>query len=221
MATVVVIMDRPGFGENTDVIVVVDPGREALTWVPRDLWSERLGDRVSHAYAHGGHEALADSLDEHGIAVQRTLCVGREAVEAGVEDLTVLMPVRERMEFWYPLTPTSDIKQGRKRIAFEPPIEKLSGERLHQWLGARRRIDRPGDDRGRIERQQQIVAVALGDSVDFRRFLRRPEALLGADPEALGELAQVRPPWRFETFGPLLPERIDGKLVLVRSSERR
>ena len=56
MATAVAIMDRAGFGENADVIVVADPEAETLTWVPRDLWSERLGNRIARAYARGGHE---------------------------------------------------------------------------------------------------------------------------------------------------------------------
>ena len=86
------------------------------------------------------------------------------------------------MEFWYPLTPTSPIREAKKRIVFEPPIEKLSGERLHQWLGARRRIDKPSDDRGRIVRQQELVAVALGEGIDFRRFIADPETVRGARP---------------------------------------
>ena len=100
---------------------------------------------------------------------------------------------------------------------FEPPIERLSGERLHQWLGARRRIDKPSDDRGRISRQQELVAVALGDGVDFRRFIADPESVRGASPEALAELARVRPLWRIQTLGPLVPRRVDGKEVLVRA----
>jgi len=216
MATAVAIMDRAGFGENADVIVVADPVAETLTWIPRDLWSARLGDRVARAYARGGHEALADSLDEQGISIEHTLCLSRAATEAGLEDLVLLMPVRERMEFWYPLTPTSPIREAKKRIVFEPPIERLSGERLHQWLGARRRIDKPSDDRGRISRQQELVAVALGEGIDFSRFIADPETVRGATPEALAELALVRPLWRLQTFGPLVPERIDGKEVLVR-----
>ena len=153
----------------------------------------------THAEAH---QALIEALAEHNVRAARVLCLRRDAVESGVEGVELRMPVREPMAFWYPLRPTKSIEHGRKQVAFEPPIETLSGERIHQWIGARYRVHGPGSDLERIARQQELVAVALGDGLDFRRFLAPAEAVRVSDPTALRELSRVRPGWRFETLGP-------------------
>lgn len=220
MATVVSIMDRPSFRANTDVIVVADPPGARLLWVPRDLWSPGLGNRVNRAYAVGGHGRLAAALAEHGIAVDHGLCLGRAAIERATADVAIRMPVERSMSFWYPLAPARPIEEGRKRVTFAAPVERLAGERLHQWVGARYAVE-PGDegDLHRIRRQQQLVAVMLGAGFDFQRFLAPglPRELTSG--AALDELAQVRADWRFETFGPTRGARIDGKAVLVKEED--
>src|SRR6185437_11556032 len=119
--------------------------------------------------------------------------------------------VPARMEFDYPLAPTRPIEEGRKRIAFDPPLAVLEGERIHQWLGAR-----GGSDLHRLERQKVFLRRLLERGFDFRLFLARPEWAQCSGPPALAELALVRPDWAFDTLSPLTPQRIDGKLVLVR-----
>jgi hypothetical protein len=215
MATVVSVMDRASFKANTDNIVVVDPGECRLTSVPRDLWCEGLRDRINTSFARGGHEGIIAALAEHRIEVQHSICLSREAVERGLEGATVMMPVRERLEFWYPLHPKSKIERGRKRVVFQPPVERLSGERIHQWLGARYRVGRAGSDLLRIERQQELLAVMLAAGFDFRRFLGSPNAVLISGPGAIGDLSRVRPGWRFETVGGLVPATLEGKEVLL------
>ena len=64
MATVVSIMDRDSRDQRTDNIVVVDLSRKRLLWVPRDLWCERLGDRVNEAFGRSGHQALIAARQE-------------------------------------------------------------------------------------------------------------------------------------------------------------
>jgi hypothetical protein len=40
---------------NTDIVVVAEPERKLLRWIPRDLWCARLGDRINAAFRHGRH----------------------------------------------------------------------------------------------------------------------------------------------------------------------
>jgi hypothetical protein len=215
MATVVSVMDRASFKANTDNIVVVHPGERTLTWVPRDLWCEGIGDRINRSFALAGHGGIIAALAEHRIEVRHSICLSREAVERGLEGVTVAMPVSERLEFWYPVNPTRNIEDGRKRVVFESPVERLSGERIHQWLGARYRVGAAGSDLHRIGRQQELVAVMLGSGSDFRRFLDPPKAVRISDPGAIGEVSRVVPGWRFETVGGLVAAKLDGKDVLV------
>src|SRR5690606_8899462 len=109
---------------------------------------------------------------EIGLAVAEGLCLGREAVKEGLAGAEVLMPVTRPLEFWYPLAPELEIEDGRKPVRFEPPVERLAGERLHQWIGARYSdADADAGDLRRIERQQELLAVMLGEGFDFARFL--------------------------------------------------
>lgn len=216
MASVVTIMDRASFTARTDVIVVVDPGGERLIWVPRDLWCPASGRRVNEAYTAGGHEALRAALAEHDLAVQHGLCLSREAVESGLEGVELAMPVERPMAFWYPLSPQAPIDDGRKLVRFEAPVDRLRGDRIHQWLGARYGLDQDySGDLPRLRRQQQLVAVMLGDGFDFGRFIDRESSFELSDLAAFDDLRRVRPLWRIETFGPTRPAVIGDRQVLV------
>jgi hypothetical protein len=215
MPTAVTVMDRSSFGANTDVIVVVDPMATRLLWVPRDIWCPEISNRINRAYAYGGHGGLARSLASLGIAVEHGICLLPAAIAAGFAGATITMPVSEEMEFWYPLEPQRPIEEGRKRIGFRPPIERLEGERIHQWIGARTEVDGGGSDVRRIRRQQGLTAVLLGDRFDFRRFLAPPDAVRISSDAALDELRSVRPGWAFETLEDLSEAEIDGKQVLL------
>lgn len=215
MAVVVTVMDRDGWDARTDNIVVADPDRRRLVWVPRDLWADSLRDRINCAFARGGHEGLLSGLQDLGLEARHSVCVRREAIEAAVADLTVTVPVTEPLDFWYPLSPTEPIEEGRKLVRFDPPAESLSGERIHQWLGARLRPGRASSDLERIERQQVFVRGLLDDGFDFARLLARPELVSASSGPALEELGQVSSDWDFKTLGPVAPETIDGMMVLV------
>lgn len=209
-------MDRDEFGANTDVLVVVDSARETLLWVPRDLWCEGIRDRVNTAFALGGHDRLCAALAEHGIGIEHSICLLPAALRAGMEGVTVQMPVHERLEFWYPLEPWRPIEAGRKRIAFEPPYEALSGERIDQWIGARFEVDGSGSDLDRIRRQQELVGVLLRAKFDFGRFVKRGLPVRISGPEAIEEASRVKPSWRLVRVGGITMTTIDGKSVLTR-----
>lgn len=222
MTTVAVaILDRDDWQANTDIIVVVDTRRRTLTWIPRDLWSPRHADRINRAFAIGGGPALLDSLRELGFPCRGLICLRRRASEKLLEDVRVSVPVGERLEFWYPLHPTRPIEEGRKQIAFLPPAEELSGERLHQWIGARLMVGRAGSDLYRLARQQTLLRAMLAAGIDFARAAADPElvSIAGTDPRP--QLAAVRADWTMATFDAVKDATIDGKAVLLPVGERR
>lgn len=211
----VAIMDEDNWTSNTDVMVVADLHRRRLTWVPRDLWSERRGDRINTAFAAG---QLLPTLAEVGFPCDGALCLRRGATTAALADLEVEVPVRRPLDFWYPLSPMERIEEGRKRVSFRPPSERLSGERLHQWIGARYSVDGLGSDLHRLARQGVLLEELLRQGADFSRLLANPELVRieGADP--LPVLAQVTADWQMRVFSRVHDETIGRRKVLRKST---
>jgi peptidoglycan/xylan/chitin deacetylase (PgdA/CDA1 family) len=215
MATVVTIMDRRDWAARTDIIVVVDPSREVLRWIPRDLWCDRLGDRINTAFRRAAHPGLISALGEHGIAVEHSLCLRRDATDRAIHGLTVTVPVPRTLEFWYPLSPRAPIEDGRKLIAFHPPHEVLAEERIHQWIGARYSLRRDTTDFDRIRRQQVLLRRLLEERFDFKTVLSDPELVDSSSEEALYDLSRVNGSWRFDMLDDVIDARVDGKAVLL------
>lgn len=211
MNVMVGITDRRGFDSNTDNLVLVRPGLRELLWIPRDLWCPALGDRINRAFGLGGHQALLAALAEHDLDADASVILSRDATEAALAPASVLVPIPVPMTFAYPLSPTARIEDGRKSITFRPPGEVLRGERIHQWIGAR-----GGSDLHRLERQKILLRRLLEQRFDFRTCLARPAWIRASTPMAIDALAAVNAAWRFDTFGPTIPETIDGRQVLVR-----
>ena len=233
MTTVVAVMDRDGFDQCTDNIVVVDPRRRRLLWVPRDVGSEPLGDRINTAFRRGGHPALLSALAALGFHVDHSVCLPRSMVEAVLADISVTVPVDRPLRFWYPTSPTSAIEDGRRPVDFDPPSERLEGERLHQWIGARygRTSDGPSSDLDRLRRQQVLLRTVLRRGLDLSVVdrverdggstrARAPERDQPdwSDPQARAELARVRWWWAMKTADQVTDRTIDGRQVLVLAS---
>ena len=214
-ATVVAILDRDNWDANTDIIVVADVSRRRLTWVPRDLWSPLIGDRINAAFAIGGGRLLLDALAQLGFTAQSAVCLRRGATEAALAGASVRVPIREPLDFWYPLTPTSRLEDGRRQVSFRPPDETLSGERLHQWIGARTMVDGQGTDFHRMRRQIVFLRALIAQGFDFRPALKDPELarITGEDPLPL--LARVGVNWRMQVHDWVDDAVIDGRMVLV------
>ncbi len=213
--TVVGILDRDSWEGDTDNLVVVDAARRTLTWIPRDLWCDEHRDRVNQAFKRGGHVRLRAALAELGFQVDAGVCLQRSAVEAAVAELSVTVPVPERIDLRYPLTPRSMLQDGEKVVSFRPPEEALSGERIHQWIGARTQVGKPGSDLIRLQRQQVLVRRLVEIGWDFRRALADPRLVSLSRPDALAPLSAVGPGWSFRIAGGFAPATIDGKAVLV------
>lgn len=211
-------MDRDSWTANTDNVVVVDRRRRRLVCLPRDLWADAVGDRINAAFASGGHELLRAAVAEHGLPADASLVLLRSSVEGALDGLSVTVPVDRRRSFWYPLAPTLRIEDGRKLVVFDPPHEMLTGERIHQWVGARTTADVPAPtlpDLDRIERQQLLVRALLADGFDFAKVLRDP-ALASIDGAgALDVLGAVRANWAHRTYTRFHPATVGEKMVLV------
>ncbi|MCU0305556.1 MAG: hypothetical protein MUC56_15990 [Thermoanaerobaculales bacterium] len=220
MRVAVAVLDRDGWQSETDVLVVTDGSRRRLLWVPRDLWCDGLGDRVNTAFRRGGHELLRTALAEHGLAVDGCLVLRRSAVEEALADVVLTVPVPRRLEFWYPLTPTSRLEDGRKRVVFDPPAAELRGERVHQWLGARSQVHGAGSDLFRIARQQEFLRALLASPFDVARVLADPARVSAMPADVAASLRGVDLGWSFETLGGMAPALIDGKQVLVMRASR-
>lgn len=219
MPTVVGVMDRDSWNARTDNIVVVDPERRRLTWIPRDLWSARVDDRINEAFARGGHELFQAAVREVGLPARASVVVLRMAVERALSGLRITIPVDRPRRYWYPLEPTLRLQDGRKLVGFDPPREALEGERIHQWIGARSSADTPAPrlpDLDRIGRQQVFLRRLLEDGRDFAPVVADAALASVSDAGALEQLGLVRPDWDFRTFDRVEPRTIDGKHVLVR-----
>lgn len=215
MSVALGVLDRDDWQSRTDNLAVVDAVRRRVTAVPRDLWCPRLGERVNVAWKRGGAEALRAALAEHGFAVDGVVCLRRGAVERGLAAIEVEVPVPRPLEFLYPLEPTRRIQEGAKTIRFAPPAERLAGERIHQWLGARRVPHGAGSDLDRVARQLVFVRALLARGFDFAAFLAAPELVATSGGDPIGELASVRASWRFARFDCVRPAQRAGQSVLV------
>lgn len=214
----VAIMDEDNWTSNTDVLVVVDARRRQLLWVPRDLWSDRLRNRINAAFAAG---QLLPTLAELGFPCDGLLCLRRGATIAALANVSIEVPVSSPLDFWYPLTPMRPIEEGRKLVSFRPPVEQLTGERLHQWVGARYAVTGASSDLHRLARQGVLLRALLQQGADFSALLADPElvAMEGIDP--LPVLRQVTADWHMRVFDRVLPETIGKRMVLRRLGWRQ
>lgn len=211
----VAIMDEDNWTSQTDVLVIVDARRRRLTWVPRDLWSDLTDNRINKAFAGG---QLLPALAELGFPCNGLLCLRRGATIAALAAVEVDVPVSRPLDFWYPLEPLKRIQEGRKRVSFRPPVERLSGERLHQWIGARYAVAGTSSDLHRLARQITLLRALLVQGADFGLVLADSELyrIEGADP--LPVLAQVAADWRMQVFDRVRPAKVRRIMALRKST---
>lgn len=212
-------MDRDSWAARTDNIVLIEPRRRRLLWIPRDLWSDIVGDRINEAFGRGGHELLLAAIQELGLPAEYSVVLLRSAVERALNDLRVTVPVARPMRFWYPLEPTSRLEDGAKLVRFDPPEETLAGERIHQWIGARSSADKPLrlPDFDRIERQQILIGCLLRQGYDFSAALIDPALVAISSSTTFQYFTHdgSRLGWSLRTYSKVEPVTIDNKKVLV------
>ena len=223
MATVVGVLDRDFWSANTDNIVIADPATKSLTWIPRDLWCPSLNHRVNRAFARGGVEGLVSALGELGFPCDHGVVLRRGATERAAMSIAVEVPVEKKLDFWYPLHPTLPIHGPRKPVSFRPPSERLSGDRIHEWVGARKRIVDPGmrglgTDGQRMRRQQVFVLALLEQHFDFSSVIADKDLVRISGEDALRELALVDATWRLQSFDDVRNKKIGGMMVLLKAN---
>jgi hypothetical protein len=220
LAAVVGVTDRAGWRDvRTDNLVVVDALRRRLVWVPRDLWSPVVRNRINRAYGLGGFPRLLAALWYLGLPVSHGLILDRTATERFAEGLDVVVPVEAHASFLYPMEPTRPIEEGWKLVRFDPPEERLRGERLHQWVGARYQVGgKVASDLLRIDRQQTLVRVLLETHVPLHGVLEvEDDVRRFRDPERV--LRRVEATWPMYTYGPTHGRELeDGAQVLITPS---
>jgi hypothetical protein len=67
-------MDRDSRSADTDNVVLVEARRRRLLWVPRDLWSQLLGDRINVAYRLGGDPLRAALREQDSLPRPASSC---------------------------------------------------------------------------------------------------------------------------------------------------
>lgn len=204
MGTIIGIMDEDDWTGRTDVLIWVDANTRQWVWFPRDLWCESIQQRINAAYKRGGFDRLIACLAEHGVRADAGICVRRSASERMLANIRVNIPIEEELHFWYPAQPPFPVEYARKKISFYPPGERLTGERIHQWIGARKQVNGSHSDLDRIRRQQTFVRCLLEQqSSAFRVAWDGPDtvALYGEDP--FKDVRHARADWSMTTFGPL------------------
>ena len=218
MSTVVSVMDEDSWNGRTDNIAVVEPIRRRILWIPRDLWSQTVNNRINTAFRTGGHALLIKCLREYEIKAGSSICFKRSAIINSCHNIRVWVPIKREMKFWYPLNPTKPILEGRKSITFNPDGELLTGERIHQWMGARISFNKESGDLDRIERHKILIRRLMAENFDFRKLLSNNDHFSTYGASVFEDLSQVSLDWRFETLGPLLHVKYGQKLVLVKTS---
>lgn len=218
MSTVVSILDRDNWDDRTDNIGIVEPLKRRVLWIPRDLWCNTIKNRINRAFGKGGHKLLLSCLEEHKITAESSICFRRSATIRSFRDLQVTVPVDEVMEFWYPLHPTKPIEDGKKPIVFNPPDELLSGERIHQWMGARVSFNKGSSDLNRIERHKILLRCMLEQKFDFKKLISDREQFSIYGSSVFEDIKQVGPDWKFDTLGPLRHAKKGEMQVVVRMS---
>jgi hypothetical protein len=221
VATVVGILDRDCWSARIDNIVIADPATKMLTWVPRGLWCPSLHDSINKAFGRGGVERLLFALRELEFPCDYGLVLRRGATERAAAHISVEVPVKEPLDFWYPIHPTKPIEDGRRVVSFRPPLERLEGERIHEWVGARMGIAREGfghedSDLYRIARQQVFLGALLKQRFDFRVAVA-DKNLMRVYGDPLSELARVDASWRMQTVDNVRVITVEGKMRLLKA----
>ena len=138
MSLVLAIMDRNNWSARTDVMVIVNPTEKTLSWIPRDLYCKTIDNRINAVYRKGQELLFLSSLQKLGYQVQHCVCMLPDVVNACIQQMPpISIPLYKTIGFEYPLHRHEPIENGKRIITFRAPVEKLSGDRIHEFIGAR------------------------------------------------------------------------------------
>lgn len=115
MSIVVCVMDRNGYNNNTDIIVIVDSEKKSIYWIPRDLYSPRIKRKINAAYCKVGPNGLKNCLKDLNIYVKECVCLLPLFIEQAIKIINkIIVPVEENEKYYYPLHRHKPIEKGKK-----------------------------------------------------------------------------------------------------------
>jgi hypothetical protein len=202
---VICVMDRNGFSENTDIIIIIDSIKKTIQWIPRDLFSKRVNFRINVAYTRTGPEGLKKCLKDIHINVDECVCMLPLFIEEAIKIIdNINVPVKISEKFYYPLHRHKPIEEGKKIISFNIPSEILSGDRFHEWLGARSIIKEDGKnnynyynypDFIRVSRQQILLKEIIKKKFNFTSIINSPNCR-GINKNVINILNKIDNTWK-------------------------
>lgn len=220
MSVLIGILDQCN---NTDVIAVVDTQKKIVTSIPRDLYSWSICNRVNAAYAKGGLSLFENVIKKAGYPCIASICIPKNVSMGALESASITVPIAQSMEYYYPMSPNQPIEEGKKIVAFHPPQEILSGERIHQFVGARSSVptnlQTDLQDINRIKRQQIFAQALIKQKFDFRHFLHPAVSL--SNSLVFNLLAKVDLTYQWEILDDFFPCSVAGMSVLLDGKNHR
>ncbi len=215
---VITIMDRNAWTNNTDIIIFVEPSKKTLTWIPRDIYIKDIDHRINAAYRLGRDELLFKSLKSINYDVSYNLCIQPYAIEDIFNQIgTITVPVEHDRKFKYPLHRHQPIENGHRIVEFNYPFEDLSGDRIHEWIGARYAVDKTSSyssDLDRILRQQILIKEILKTKKENIKSYKS-EYIRGLNNNILEVLDTIDDTWTYTRIKNLLTATINKKMVLI------
>jgi anionic cell wall polymer biosynthesis LytR-Cps2A-Psr (LCP) family protein len=215
---VITIMDRNEWTSNTDIIILVNPSKKELTWIPRDMYVKEIDHRINAAYRMGRDKLLFESLKSINYDASYNLCILPNAINDFFNQIEeIKVPVDFDRSFFYPLHRHQPIENGKKIIEFKAPFETLKGDRFHEWIGARYGAvpnAKYSSDFDRIRRQQTLVKEILKTKKNSIKSYDET-SIKGLNNEIIEVLQNIDDSWTFKMTGKIVCTRINNKSVVV------
>jgi len=217
MSIILGVMDRNDWKARTDILVFIDPEKKLIKWIPRDLYSPHINNRINVAYARGGEELLIKCLNEFNIFPKYCLCVLPLCFDENIKKIdNIDVPVQKKMSYYYPLHRHQLIENGKRLIEFNPPFENLKEDRFHEWIGARYEVSNftRFPDFNRIHRQQILLTCLLNIKYNF---IYTEEHVQGMTTDVCQILKTINETWTIEKLRDYdyLSKKINRMDVLV------
>jgi hypothetical protein len=205
---------------NTDVIMVIDYQKRIITSLPRDLYSLRIMDRINAAYIKGGISLFKLCVADFGFQrITDCICIPIDSCREVLNQINVSVPIVDYAEYYYPTAHGQPLEIDKKKISFAPPGELLVGERIHQFIGARTRVNSADykdlPDLERITRQQIFMQALIKDKFDFSIFLNYSVDIQAQQLARFNTLFNSH--YQYGVFNRLKTKKIDNKLILLPS----
>lgn len=203
---------------NADVLFVIDYNRTCITWIPRDMFSLLIFDRINSAFSKGGIKLLMKGVKKLGFnEINECICIPIKTSRKLFQEVTLYVDIFEQSSYFYPIKLGQALEEGRKVVTFSPPGELLKGERIHQFLGARFRVNSKEytdlSDFERIRRQQIFLKALIKSRFNFRLFLTGGTYYTKINQKKF--LLVFKKPFDYQLYNPALYARkIRGKQIL-------